>query len=185
MKWLAAAAAVVVIGLGVLLWQATRDGEAKPADDPSPLPRPTAAIDAAPSVATPTTDAAPPPIDGEPGVFVVKSEEFWDRVDELPRQLPSYVADCYKGGQERKAKLKVSYQLSITNHVVTLRDIKVVESTLTDPALQQCMIRSLEAVRFDDREMPDYLSPSTDPEVLMIRIEALKRFYPSQDEGNR
>lgn len=185
MRWIAAVAAVVLIVLGVLLWNATRDEPRAATTDPLPDPA-VVTIDASAAAISIVIqfDAAPALLDGEPGVFKLRSEPFWDRIDEYPRQrLLSFVTDCYKGGQGLKAKLKLSYRLSIHNHIVTMRDIQVVDSTLTDPELEACMIRSLESAQFEDKEMPEFLSPDNDPEDLLIRIENLKRFYPEQKDG--
>jgi hypothetical protein len=117
---------------------------------------------------------------------MARGAEFFERVDDYSRQkLPSMVADCYKGGEDPKAKLKLHYRLSVERHVVTVRDVKVVEGTIKNQAVVDCMVRALEGVRFEDINMPDFLSAENDPETVRIRIESLKRFYPDQDEGSR
>jgi hypothetical protein len=183
MKWIAAVAAVVVIVLGVLLWTAMRD-EPRAATGPDRVTARTTTDAATTAMPAVRHDARPDQPDGAPGVFTLRSDPFWDRIDAYPRQhLLGFVTDCYKGGQSLKAKLKITYRLSIHNHVVTMRDIQVVDSTLTDPELEACMIRSLESAQFEDKEMPEFLSPDNDPEDLLIRIENLKRFLPEQKDG--
>jgi hypothetical protein len=181
MKWIAIAAVVAIGVLVFLLVQVMGDPGAPKLEDA----RPVAVIrppDAAPP--PPPADAAAPVADAGPRVFVAKSEEFWDRVDEYPRhRMLSYVADCYQGGKHRKAKLKLTYELVVQNHQVTFRNIQIVDTTLGDEALEQCMVRALEKAQFEDVEMPDYRTPTNDPEQILIRIENLKRFYPEQDDG--
>jgi hypothetical protein len=182
MKWIAIAALVAIGVLVVLLLQVFDEPDAPRGFDAVPVavPRPP---DAAPVAAAPA-DAAPPAADAGPQVFAVKSEEFWDRVDEYPRhRMLSYVADCYKGGKHRKAKLKLTYELVVQNHQVTFRNIQIVDTTMGDEVLEQCMVRALEEAQFEDLQMPDYRTPTNDPEQILIRIENLKRFYPEQDDG--
>ena len=182
MKWIAIAAVVAIGVLVFLLLQVFDEPDAPRIFDAAPVvvPRPP---DAAPVAAAPA-DAAPPAADAAPAVFGVKSEEFWERSDHYQRtRMLSYVADCYQGGKHRKAKLKLTYELVVQNHQVTFRNIQIVDTTLGDEALEQCMVRALETAQFQDVEMPDYRTPSNDPEQILIRIENLKRFYPEQDDG--
>jgi hypothetical protein len=180
MKWVAAAAVVALAVLLYLLGEVTSESVPAAADARRPVASDAAAVVAVARPDAAVHDAGP---DGEPGVFAVRSEAFWDRVDSYPRRLMSYVADCYKGGKDRKAKLKVSYQLSVESHQVTLKNVRILDSTMFDEELEGCMVRSLESLKFVDKEMPDFLSNHDDPEELLIRIEGLKRFLPEQENG--
>jgi len=193
MKWVAAAAAVVVVALAVLLWQATRDETVSHADSspPSPAPAPVATAPTAPPrplapmknpVTAPATDDAE--AEAPPPVYVANSPEMWDHVDETyKRRWDAFVVDCYKGGADRSAKLKINYTLAVQNHVVSLHNIQLVESTLNNADLQDCMMRSLADAHFSDNQMPDYESPADHPEEMVIRMENLKRFLPPQENG--
>ena len=194
MKWLAAGAGVVVVVLVILLRDVLSGNT--PAVVPDAAPRttdvhaPRRIVDGRPAVAnTDGLEEAPPPAwpddpDARTTEIKVRTEEFFERVDLYPRQrLPEFVADCYQGGEDRHAKLKLKYRLVIEKHVVSLRDIKVDTSTLKNPALVDCMVKALEAAHFEDTDMPDFLSPENEPETLLIRIQALKRFYPKQENG--
>ena len=197
MKWLAAAAAVVVVALGVLLWMATRDdahadhGEAQPvaaggtdgsaaagsSRKPIIPPRPVTTADAAPADDEPAYDA-------EPGVFVAGGEEMWDHVDETySRRWEALVADCYTGGEDLSAKIKFRYQLTVTNHVVSMRNIQLIESTIKNKTIEECFLRAFGSVHFEDKQMPDYTTPDKAPEQMMMRVENLKRFLPKQENG--
>jgi hypothetical protein len=198
-KWIVACAAVVIGVLAVLLYKVVSD-DAPPATADRAVvasARDGAAVTAGTRViadARPATadlpegpePAFPDDADASMDEFRVRGEEFFERVDWYSRQrLPELVADCYKGGEDRKAKLKLHYRVAIDRHKVTLRDITVVESTLKSAAVQDCMIRTLQGASFDDVNMPDFLSAENEPETVLIRIEALKRFYDHQDEGTR
>lgn len=187
MRLVAIGAAAVLILLGYVLWDATRDetphtaADSRPASAAGPH---TTAGGAGPALEHATPDARLTPMpaevwDANPGEIPRHSDAFWDRVDEYPRiRLMAFVADCYKGGQPPKAKLKVTYRLAIRSHIVTMEDVRVVESTLTDPALADCMVRALAAAKFQDDEMPDFESSAEDPEDMLIRIEVLTRRFP-------
>jgi hypothetical protein len=189
-RLVAAAIGAVLIVLGVLLWQVTRDDAPVTAAQADSAP----AVARAPSEAGapgggPPRRAAPAITDARPmeielpedpeeftGVFRPKTAEFWDHVDAYPHRLLGFVSDCYKGGEDPKAKLKLSYRLSVVNRVVQVRDVKVVESTLKDATLEDCFVRSIQGARFDDAQMPDFESPEQDPEDLLIRIETLRPY---------
>jgi hypothetical protein len=189
-RLVAAAIGAVLIVLGVLLWQVTSDdtpvtaaqGDSAPAVAEVPsapgAPGGVTAPRAAPAIADARPMEVEIPEDPEPftGVLRPKTAEFWDHVDGFPHRLLGFVSDCYKGGEDSKAKLKLSYRLSVVNRVVQIRDVKVVESTLKDATLEDCFVRSIQDARFDDDQMPDFESPEQDPEDLLIRIETLRPY---------
>lgn len=192
MKWVAAAAAVVVVALGILLWQASREEPVSHADSSPvpPAPITTAATAPAPHPPAPMKNPITAPSgddgsdEGPPPVYVANSPEMWDHVDETyKRRWDAFVVDCYRGGADRSAKLKINYTLAVQNHVVSLHNIQLVESTLNNADLQDCMMRSLADAHFPDNQMPDYESPADHPEEMVIRIENLKRFLPPKENG--
>jgi hypothetical protein len=192
MRWLAAVAAVVAILVGALVWLGLRDG-------PPPAEPGLGSAVANPDRRTGDGVAIPIQVDADTGVanqlpdelpdaamteFKLRSDPFWDRVDDYPRQrLLGFIADCYTGGEARKAKLKLAYQLTIRDHTVRLENIRVVETTLVNKTVEQCMIKTLQDVAFEDQQMPDWVSPDDDPETILIRVENLKRFVPEQKDG--
>lgn len=184
MKWLAVAGAVLLLGL-FLLWREVRTPSPSPAAAaPAPLPaRPAPPPPSLPSPAPspsgeyrPAGTLAP---EDEPGAIAKYSDEFWERVDEVyARRLLEYAAPCYSGGLHRKAKLKIAYHLDITDGSVAVKNARILESTLNDPKLEQCMLRSVSKAAFKDPRMPDWSSSPSEEETLVIRIELLKRFSP-------
>ncbi len=196
MKWLAVAAALVVAAL-VVLWYEVRSptapaaAAAAPATAPAPPPRPANLGAAAPAAGRLADDA---PLDDDvlpAGVMapeddaapIVKfSDAFWERIDETyARRLLGYAADCYQGGKDRKQKLKLGFRFQIVGGQVSVRDVRVLESTLGDAALEACMTRAVAGATFVDRNMPDWSSTAEDEETLVVRISPLKRFGPATD----
>ncbi len=194
MKWLAVAAAVVVAALLGLWYQARSPGTSAAAANP---PEPAAVVvrhpdRGAPPGAAPADDDAPLPAnvrpagtlapEDDPGPIKKYSEPFWERVDETySRRLLEFASDCYHGGKERKQKLKLAFRFDIAAGKVSVRDVRVVESTLGDPALEACMTKAVAAAAFDDPDMPDWSSSADEEETLLIRISTLKRFGPQTD----
>lgn len=200
MKWLAVAVAVVAAAL-LLLWYEVRSSgtpaasastDAPPAAAPAPkAERKSANLDA-PMEATSLDDDAPLPPgvrpagtmapEDDPGPIRKYSEMFWERVDEVySRKLLGYAADCYEGGKDRKQKLKVAFKFDIKGGQVTVRDVRMVESTMNDPELEACMVKAIAGATWTDKNMPDWSSEPADEETLLVRISTLKRFGPETD----
>jgi hypothetical protein len=188
MKLVAIGGAILLLVLGILLWQVTSDdshassaGSDEAASAGAGSSRSHAITPAAPAK-TAIPDANPAAPDAEPGVFRPRSTEFWDRVDEVGRDhLVGSVTDCYKGGEDLKAKIKVTYRLSIVKHEVTLRDVTLVESTVVDKRFEDCVVSTLAKLRWTDEEMPDFETPATEePEDFLLRVENLKRHFKGQ-----
>lgn len=177
-RWLAALTAVLVIVAIFFLWRETTSSPSANTDDPSPI-RDTATIGAAtgdtsqgPQLVVPP-DAAPPTVDA---AVILSGDELHARLEgEYPRTFLEYVAHCYEGGMHRNAKLKVSFDVVIKDHYVSLTNIKPVVSTLTDKAVEACFLAELAKVKFRDDTVPDW----TYDDRLLIRPKLLKRF--SQD----
>lgn len=196
MKWVALAAAIVAAA-AAWLWHASAASDDKPgtaaqrvraqADRPVPVARGKSLDrpDEDYQQLTPDVKDDPdrPQIEEAPeGPIKKYSDEFWERVDEVySRQLLGFAADCYHGGKDRKQKLKLSYFLDIAGGKVTVRDVKVVDSTLGDATLERCMVKAVGAAHWDDPRMPDWTSDPTQAEHLLIRVETLKRFGPPSD----
>jgi len=198
MKWLAVAAAVVAAALLVLWYEVRSSGTpaASASTDAPVAPAPkverkSANLDA-PMTATALSDdeALPPGVrpfgtkapEDETGPIKKFSEPFWERVDEVySRKLLGYAADCYEGGKDRKQKLKVSFKYDIVAGKVSVRDVRMVESTLGDAALEACMVKAIAGASFEDKNMPDWSSAPEDEETLLVRISTLKRFGPQTD----
>ena len=198
MKWLAVAAALIAAALIVLWYEARSSGPPAAATAPAPVakaaPAPRAYL-GAPIEETPgriMDDRPLPPHVRPAGVMAPEddaepirkySDEFWERVDETySRRLLGFAADCYQGGKERKQKLKLAFRFDIAGGKVSVKDVRMVESTLNDPALEACMTRAVAGATFEDKNMPDWASRPDEEETLLVRIETLKRFMPQSDD---
>jgi hypothetical protein len=193
-QWIAAGAAVVVIGLLVLLLREvwSDDAAARPADPevkevakPSLPSRPTPAVakqvdeEEIPNMGSIEVD------ESEDHAPIRKfSDKFWEHIDEgYRRHLIGMSAHCYKGGLHRKKKMKVSYKYTIKDGWVSLRDVRMLESNLGDAALEKCIVETLTTAKFQDARMPDWESADNDEETLVIRVMLFKRFMEGQNDG--
>lgn len=122
---------------------------------------------------------APPAPPGPPQKLDPKSTEFFQKFDEMiaPR-LTREAAACYGGGKQRDQKVKFSFRAIIRDGRVTVRDVKMMVSTLGDPALERCMLEKVaNFASWKDDSFPDY---EMEDEVL-IRIRALKKYKQEED----
>jgi hypothetical protein len=201
MKWLGVVAALVAAAL-LLLWYEVRnpgtpaasaatDAVAKPAPPPPSGPIKNPRLDA-PMDAVELDDDAPLPPgvrpagtlapEDDPGPIRKFSEPFWERVDEVySRKLLGFAADCYEGGKDRKQKVKMAFRFNISGGNVTVRDVRMVESTMNDPKLEACMVKAVADATWTDKNMPDWSSSPDEEETLLVRISTLKRFGPPSD----
>lgn len=154
-KWIAIGA-VALVGFAVfLLLELGADGEpatkvAAAADRPL-----TEAI--APAVKLPVLpDLDPPkPTDG-PKKLDPQSDEFFYQFDEMvPKKLTMAAAECYKGGLDRNQHLKLGFDNVIKNGVVSVRNLKILDSSFGDPVLEQCMVRKVAEVTWKNDALPD------------------------------
>jgi hypothetical protein len=199
MKWLALATALVAAAL-FLLWREVRSPGSTAAVADVQVAAPAAPVmRASPNLGEPEPehlarildDRALAPDVRPAGVMAPEdyaepvkkySEQFWERVDETyARKLLGHAAECYAGGKDRKQKLKVAYRYRIAGGTVTIGDVRMVESTLGDPALEACMLKEIAAATWDDQHMPDWSSSAEEEETLVVRISTLKRFGPESD----
>jgi hypothetical protein len=115
---------------------------------PSPAPvvrRPTIAIAAPTSAASVVSDK-----------LDIKSDELRNRLDEqIPRRLYAEAARCYQGGLDKDQRLDVTYRLHVTDGEVSVSDLRAVESTLEDSALERCIRERILAAKWRDDALPD------------------------------
>lgn len=186
MKWLALGVVAVLIGALVLL-RGLRGDAAAAKPEPAatrPTPAPAARPTTAPAAAAPAEDEPPVPVaaferpeEDETAPFKVDSDEFYEQLDEVySRRLNGFTHDCYQGGKQRKAKVRLLFRWEIKAGAVSVKDVRVDESTLGDPALEACMVKAVAGAHWSDPRMPDWATKVGEDERLLIRIENLKRF---------
>lgn len=189
MKWVAAAAIVIVAVLFVL-WRQLDRSEAAPTveetatkpsapardrgdiDIPQPVAKP--AADTAPTeAATPTPSAAAP--SGEK-LDPAGDEYFYRFIEAIPKKTTMNAAKCYEGIAKRvhrNQKLSLKFTAVIKDGVVTMKDVSVKENTLDNAALENCFIAEVQRTTWKDDALPD----GEYPDELVLRPErGMKKF---------
>lgn len=180
-KWFVAIG-VIVIALGILLWQlaappktsapgtnaparSLASGASAGSDTKTNTKQPTA-IRAQPS------ETLPEPEESEPELLVPGSEPFNDRLDiVIPNKFRDFASDCYEGGLHDDLKLKLIFQLNIKDKEVFATDIKILKSELPKE-LEQCMITAVRDARWSAEDLPDW----SEEHELFIRLRSLKKY---------
>lgn len=170
-----AAALAVVAGL----WLA-RGGSSHPATRTAGAPAPTRATDHAPGSTTPAghrgvlrrpapTPTAPAGRTGAvtvggvtlegAGVFDPESDDVKANLLEFRKSrlrfaLYDAAAGCWAGGDEL-ADLQVAYTLVVEQETLRLEGVRMVDSTLPDPALERCILGQLVELRTPAAGIPD------------------------------
>lgn len=177
-KWLAAAS-VAVLALLALIWLQIRS----PAAEATPVARaPQAASAPAPTAAAPASELAAigqqvAAAQAQSGKLDPASDAFFYKFDEaVPPALTAEAAKCYTGGLSRvhrNQKVKLGYTIRIKDGVVSVADVKVLESTVADKKLVDCFAREVAQVTWRDDELPDWQQE----DELVIRPErGMKKF---------
>jgi hypothetical protein len=105
------------------------------------------------------------------------SDAFFYKFDEqIPPMLTAEAAKCYTGGirrVHRNQKVKLGYTINIKDGVVSISDVKVVESTVNDKALETCFANEVAKVTWRDDELPDW---QQDDHLLIRPERGMKKF---------
>jgi hypothetical protein len=140
-----------------------------PADTIAPTPLP-----AAPVVAAPPIDPdKPQKISKDSDAFVFEFD------DVQPKRLMKAVAKCYQSAGINRvpynSKLKFTFNDRIVNGEVTVTDVKLVESTVNNKALELCMADKVASYHWHNDMLPDYVGE----DMLLVRPEqTLKKYQP-------
>ena len=177
MKWLAALGLVVAALVVLLFLQMREDVTVEVAKKEPVTVQPVKQVaSAAPSgladVAAKVQEAK-----ANEGKIDINSDAFFIRFDELVPQLTTRnAAKCYTGGLNRvhrNQKVKLSFKDTIKNGVVTITDVKVVESTINDQALIDCFVREVQGTTWNDDGLPDW---QQDDELVIRPERGMKKF---------
>lgn len=193
MKWLAVAAAVIVVAL-LLLWK-------QMGSDSQVIPEATAARPADMSATTPTerareervkaaaklaeTKAAEPaaPVASATTKIDPMSDEFFYKLPErVPKMLGQAAAKCYEGiakRVKRNENVVFDFKTRVKDGVVTIRDVKVNRTTISQPALETCFAQEIARVTWTDESLPDW---EGDDQLTISPERGLKKFM--QDNIN-
>ena len=129
-------------------------------------PPPTAAVeaDARAAAPPPTTPAMRTPIatapSATPSATVEKiapdSPVLRNRIEEqIPRQLYAEAARCNHRGLDKDKRLDLTYHLRVSGGEVSVGNLRTIESTLDDAALEGCIRDRLLAKKWRDDALPD------------------------------
>jgi hypothetical protein len=88
--------------------------------------------------------------------LAIDSAELRSQLDEqVPRRLYAEAARCYRGNHADDQRLDLSYRLHVVDGEVSVTDLKAIESTLDDAALERCIFERISAVKWRDQALPD------------------------------
>lgn len=183
-RWFFAVAVLAVAAASVVLWRAARPRETRVAVSSRSDAGPAHAEPAQPRNAprepgpvVPVRDAGAP--DARLGILAADSEAFSKRLDvDIPARLRASVARCDRTGHALDEVLKVSFLLRIQSGEVSTSDVRVVESTLGDAALEQCMLHSILDSRFRVEDLPDF----QEEHELFIRLRTLGKYRTPEEQ---
>jgi hypothetical protein len=88
---------------------------------------------------------------------------------------------CYHGGlsrQDRDAFITVDFTSRIKNGEVTFANIKATKSSISDKALEACLLKEIGAAHWHDDKLPDYAMEDS----VTITPERIAKKYPSEPD---
>lgn len=178
MKWLAALALVVAALLVLLFLQLHEDVKVDIAKKEPVTVQPVkqvAAVDSHTGLAAAAAQIQE--ATGKPEKIDINSDAFFVRFDDLmPQMATRNAAKCYTGGLNRvhrNQKVKLAFKDTIKNGVVSITDVRVVESTINDKALIDCFVREVAGTTWNDEGLPDW---QQDDELVIRPERGMKKF---------
>lgn len=172
----------VLAGLGLWLCRAPAEAVSASATEASAeVPDPPVAEVAL--IQTPTPVATLPKVIYEPEapktVLDPNSEDFFERVDvAIPRQLYARAAECDTGDAGRNEKVKLQVRVRAENKEISVLEANILESTIVNKSLENCIRDAVKNARWDDEEMPNW----EDEDEILIRVRGMKKHIPISDE---
>ena len=184
-KWLAAGG-VVLLALVILLWYEMQSSGAIAA--PTTNTKPVAQAEAEPQHPAPVAHAiaAAAVTTEQPGKIDPASDAFFNQFTD---KLPSIVSGnalrkCYSSPglhrRDRDAFLTLEFVDTIKNGEVTISNVRVKKSSLSDPALESCMIAEVARSHWHDDSLPDTSQPD---EVTINPERIVKKYVDDGYEG--
>lgn len=168
-KWLAALGVVLLVVL-VLLWrELDSTSAAAPVAEPArpaatqvaSAPGPKAGVKpaAAPATVEPAPAAAPAADKMDP-----QSDEFFHHHDEIVvPQMMRQAVKCWENLSSakraefhRNQSLTAKFKQRIRDGVVTIYDLEVERSSISDPALEACFLQELRGTTWSNPRLPDW-----------------------------
>lgn len=133
----------------------------------APPQRTTAAIPATANAPT----LAPEKLDINSAVLRNQLEE------QIPRRLYAEAARCYHGGLQKDQRLDLSYRLHVVDGEISLSDLRTLEDTLEDSALERCIRERILATKWRDDALPDL----DEDDDLYMRVGGFQSYIASAE----
>jgi hypothetical protein len=144
-----------IVGFGFALWLARGGSPPSHAATTQAAPERTSAT-VGPSLARPFFAPSAPANGSAKPKLNPKSERYAKRMDDqIPTHLYNLASNCYKGNQQRDQRLDLTYHIRVRGSVISITDTKVVDSTLTDSALERCVRDTVANATWRDDDLPD------------------------------
>ena len=176
-KWLAAGA-VALVALLALLWMQIREPAAAVT-----APKPQQVAQAEPQHIRSANDLAIAAqkvreAQDQGGKIDPGTDAFTYAFDERvsPMGLMN-AAKCYTGGLSRvhrNQKTKLGYDVVIKDGVVRFENVHIVETTISDKALNDCFVREAAKATWTDEQLPDWTQK--DEELVMRPERGMKKW---------
>lgn len=195
-KWLAVLGAILLIVL-ILLWRQldSSSATAAPTVTPPKQGTPTSiagASDPKPAAKPEQAAAAPatpdqPVVDKDKEKWDPQSDEFFHKHDEIVvPQLMRQAVKCWenlptakRAEFHRNQSMTAKFKQKIRNGVVTIHDVEVERSSISDPALEACFLQQIRGATWTNAKLPDWdqddqikLGPRTLKKYTRENIEA-------------
>jgi|JI10StandDraft_1071094.scaffolds.fasta_scaffold175686_3 hypothetical protein len=177
-KWIALPAAIILVAVALWWWRRD-DGKAAatpstakatskaPRRDLRPPPPPPNTLPANhdPIIYQPSNA---PPLTAKPGTAVmfapmteykydpeqIKAEELEYKRYRLRFKLADAAAECHEGGDQSE-DIRLAYTMVVRGEILTLENVRVLESNLPDPSVEACIVASVKAMRSPAKGLPD------------------------------
>lgn len=97
--------------------------------------------------------------------------------EQIPRRLYAEAARCYHGGLQKDQRLDLSYRVHVADGEVSLSDLRTIEDTLEDSALERCIRERILATKWRDDAMPDL----EEDDDLYMRVGGFQSYVASAE----
>lgn len=177
-KWLGLATVVVLAALA-LLWLQIREPAAAvtaaPKQEVAAVPAAAAKLETASDLAKAAQKVREAEAKGSK--IDPASDAMTYHFDEIgPGKLTAAAAQCYTGGLHRvhrNQKTKLGLKWAIKDGKVSVSDVHIVESTIDDKVLNDCFLREVAKVSWQDDQLPDW---GQDDELVLRPERGMKKW---------
>jgi hypothetical protein len=167
--------AAVTLAVAIYVLMGTREAEpiaqapaAKPAEAPTPEPEPGPVphriVPAVAPEAEPETEDEPPtpaPVERpfEPPTNEAPPESLDIKLRQVPRRLMDAAAPCAAGQPDGDGSIDVNYTVVVAGGQIQVEEVQMLDSSLSDSALERCITGKLADTSWEDDGFPDSRTP--------------------------